>query len=180
VEKLTDLELFVLALVADGNGTPYDLYTKAGVSIGSSIPVFSRLEKRGLLKGTPGARRSRRFAITKTGIRELRTGWTMLRSDKPTDPDAILRQVYLAWAVGAKSDFSNAVQAGISALKHSAELRLADAAHLEPHVDSPAAVSFRWMKDRLEAARLQAQSTALEDLAKAVKLKKRRPRDSTT
>ena len=41
----TSLELFVLAMVRRGLATPYELKTKAGLSLGSTVPVLARLEE---------------------------------------------------------------------------------------------------------------------------------------
>ena len=41
----TSLELFVLAMVRQGLATPYELKTKAGLSLGSTVPALARLEK---------------------------------------------------------------------------------------------------------------------------------------
>ncbi len=48
----TSLELFVLAMVRQGLATPYDLKTKAGLSLGSTVPALARLEKDSLVEAS--------------------------------------------------------------------------------------------------------------------------------
>jgi DNA-binding PadR family transcriptional regulator len=45
----TSLELFVLAMLQQGLATPYELKTKAGLSLGSTVPALARLEKDALV-----------------------------------------------------------------------------------------------------------------------------------
>jgi DNA-binding PadR family transcriptional regulator len=52
-----DLDLFVLALIASGVVTPYELKTAAGLSPGATIPALARLLKAGfVLQDKPGPR----------------------------------------------------------------------------------------------------------------------------
>lgn len=72
----TSLELFVLAMVRQGLATPYELKTKADLSLRSTVPVLARLEKDTLVKASEkGARRSRKFSITAKGTKALTQGW---------------------------------------------------------------------------------------------------------
>jgi hypothetical protein len=48
--RRTDLDLFVLALVADGISTPYELQKAAGLSQGATIPTLRRLLKEGFVE----------------------------------------------------------------------------------------------------------------------------------
>ena len=98
-----NLELFVLALVQGGHSTPYELKTKAGLSLGSTVPVLARLEKDVLVKASePGLRRSRKYSITAKGTKVLTQGWTEQLATHPNDIDSILRIAYLAWLNGDK------------------------------------------------------------------------------
>jgi DNA-binding PadR family transcriptional regulator len=82
----TSLELFVLAMVRQDLATPYELKTKAGLSLGSTVPVLARLQQDGLVKASEeGARRSRKFSITAKGNKVLEQGWAeQLKSTTPT------------------------------------------------------------------------------------------------
>src|ERR1051326_3610450 len=98
--ETTNLELFVLAMVQLGLETPYDLKAKAGLSLGSTIPLLARLTETGLLKASdPDRRNSRKYSVTREGASALRHGWkAMLTGD--TDTDSALRIAYLAWHNG--------------------------------------------------------------------------------
>ena len=45
----SNLEIFLLALVQADVRTPYDMMSKAGVSLGSSLPALNRLVAAGLV-----------------------------------------------------------------------------------------------------------------------------------
>jgi DNA-binding PadR family transcriptional regulator len=97
----SSLELFVLAMVQQGLATPYELKTKAGLSLGSTVPVLARLEKDTLVKASEeGARRSRKFSITAKGAKALTHGWVEQLATEHTDLDSILRIACLAWLHG--------------------------------------------------------------------------------
>ena len=94
----SNLELFVLAMIQQGLETPYDFRMKAGLSLGSTVPVLSRLEADGLIKGSePGLRRSRKYSISGKGVKALTAEWVNHLRDRPTDIDSALRIAYLAW-----------------------------------------------------------------------------------
>jgi hypothetical protein len=77
------------------------LKTKAGLSLGSTVPVLARLEKDALVKASEeGARRSRRFSITAKGTKALAQGWPEQLATEHTDLDSILRVACLAWLHG--------------------------------------------------------------------------------
>lgn len=84
-----------------GLATPYELKTKAGLSLGSTVPALSRLEESGLVKASEeGARRSHRFSITEKGAKALAQGWEEHLIEDHTDLDSILRVSYLACHYG--------------------------------------------------------------------------------
>jgi DNA-binding PadR family transcriptional regulator len=166
----TDLDLFVLALVQRGCVTPYDLKARAGISVGSSAPVLERLEKSGLIRGSvPGIRDRRQFSITKSGKNTLESGWQSLIETRPTDPDAILRITYLAWALGRQSLASDFTEASAVTLRNAAAIRNAEANQLSESVKDLGGEAFRWLKATFEGARLEAQSKALRELSGQIK-----------
>ena len=66
------LDLFLLALIAEGADTPYRWQRQASVSTGASLPSVRRLLARGLVReAVPGPRGSRRFSLTRAGRAEL-------------------------------------------------------------------------------------------------------------
>jgi DNA-binding PadR family transcriptional regulator len=101
----TDLDLFVLALIAEGISTPYDLQKKAGLSQGATVPTLRRLLQESLVEqGKPGVRGRVVHRITKEGRKILKTGWKELLDAGPSgDLDADLRVALLSlWAGGER------------------------------------------------------------------------------
>lgn len=101
--RRTDLDLFVLALIASGVSTPYELQKAAGISQGASIPALQRLlEARLVRQGKPGARRRAEYKVTVVGRKFLKTGWLPLVEAGPSgDIDSDLRVALLAlWGGG--------------------------------------------------------------------------------
>lgn len=171
----SDLDLFIIALVQRGGTTPYELKTRAGISIGSSAPVLERLADAGLLKKSdPGLRDRVQFSITKAGERKLESGWQSLLATRPTDPDSILRITYLAWAIGRQDVTTSFIETAADTLSNAAATRRAEANQLQAANDSVGPEAFRWLKTRFEAARLEAQSKELKELGQQIKKRKRK------
>ncbi len=170
----SDIDLFVLALVQRELATPYDFKARAGLSVGSSAPVLARLEKAGFIKCTgTGARKSRRFSITKAGEKALETNWQVLLDTRLTDFDAILRITYLAWALGRRDALAKFVEKASSSLKDVALTRRAEANQLEGALGNKVSgEAFRWLRTLCEAARLDAQAEALKQAAEQITSKK--------
>ncbi len=170
----TDLDLFILALVQRGCATPYELKAKAGISIGSSAPVLERLAKDGLLKKSkPGVRDRIQFSITDSGQKALQSRWQALLATRPTDPDAILRITYLAWALGRQDAMARFVVAATDTLRNAAAIRRAEASQLQG-ASGIGAEAFRWLKTRFEAARLEAHCKELKELGEQIKKQKKK------
>jgi DNA-binding PadR family transcriptional regulator len=169
----TDLDMFILALVQRGCGTPYELKAKAGISIGSSAPVLERLTKGGFLKkSAPGVRGKAHFAIATKGKKTLDSGWKALLGSRYTDADAILRITYLAWALGEQYAMTEFVDSAARTLGNAAAIRRAEADQLQGVFSAVGAEAFRWLKTRFEAARLEAQSLELKELGKQIRKQK--------
>ena len=171
----TDLDLFILALVQHGCGTPYELKVKAGISIGSSAPVLERLAGAGLLKkSAAGVRGKAQFGISPKGEKTLDKGWQALLVSRPIDPDAILRITYLAWALGEQDVMTAFVDSAASTLRNAAAVRRAEAGQLQGAFSGVGPEAFRWLKTRFEAARLEAQSDELKELGKQIRKHKKK------
>ena len=101
--RRTDLDLFVLALIADGVATPYELQKSAGLSQGATIPALQRLLEAGLIEqAMPGTRRRTEHRVTRNGRKFLKDGSRALIDDGPSgDLDADLRVALLALRAGA-------------------------------------------------------------------------------
>jgi DNA-binding PadR family transcriptional regulator len=166
----SDLDLFLLALVQSGLATPYDLKAKAGLSVGSTAPVLKRLENGGLIYGAKrGKRNSRRFEITKSGQKKLKSDWQALLEGQPTDFDTILRIIYIAWLLGRRDVVVKVIDKSASTLKNIAATRTAEANQLRPVLGlGVTGETFRWLRTFTSAARLKAEGDALLQVSKAI------------
>jgi len=100
--RRSDLDLFVLALVADGVSTPYRMQVDAGLSPGATIPALRRLKRQRLVKPTSVGPRGRiEYLSTATAAPTLHKSWTPLLEAGPTgDLEADLRIAILALREG--------------------------------------------------------------------------------
>src|SRR6478609_3420031 len=95
---LSNLEYFILTLLQTGISTPYDLMSKAGISLGSSIPVLRRLLKRKLvIRSEHGTRGARRFIVLHSGRTILKEELAAQLKAHPTDLESMLRLACVAW-----------------------------------------------------------------------------------
>jgi hypothetical protein len=98
------LDLFLLALIADGLDTPYRWQRQAAVSTGASLPSVRRLAALGLVQeAEPGPRSSRRFSLTRAGRRELGNFTQYLQAalgNPNLDAESMLRLVSIAYVQG--------------------------------------------------------------------------------
>jgi DNA-binding PadR family transcriptional regulator len=163
----TSLELFILAMVQQGLATPYELKTKAGLSLGSTVPALSRLEKSGLVKASEeGARRSRKFTITAKGAKTLAQCWEGQLAEDHTDLDSILRVAFLAWHHGDAKTCQEFLKRSADGLRgwagslHAESERLASKIGTEPDGNS-----FVWMSKHCVGARALSDAAALAELS---------------
>ncbi len=163
----TSLELFVLAMVRHGLETPYDLKTKAGLSLGSTVPALARLEKDGLVKASEkGARGSRKFSVTARGAKVLAQEWPGQLTSDQTDLDSILRVAYLAWQHGNAKACQEFLKRSAAGLRGWAGSLRAESERLFGKVESvPDGNTFMWMSKHCEAARAEADAAALTELS---------------
>jgi DNA-binding PadR family transcriptional regulator len=177
----TSLELFVLALVQGGHSTPYELKTRAGLSLGSTVPVLARLETDGLVKASePGLRRSRKYSITAKGAKVLAHGWPEQLATRSNDVDSILRIAYLAWLKGDKTACAKFLERSAENLRGWAGSLSAEADRLSASIgENPDGDAYMWLRTYCEAARAETDAAALVDLSdritKKVETKRRTP-----
>lgn len=165
----TNLELLVLAMVQLGLETPYDLKAKAGLSLGSTIPLLARLTKAGLLKASdPDRRNSRKYSVTREGASALRHGWKPMLKPGAMDADSILRIAYLAWQGGARAEGVKFLRDAAGDLDGLVGTRKAEAVRLRAALSQPVPgpESYRWFRMEIESDRLAAEATGLRRLAK--------------
>jgi DNA-binding PadR family transcriptional regulator len=178
----TSLELFVLAMVRQGLATPYELKTKAGLSLGSTVPVLARLEKDLLVKASEkGARRSRKFSITAKGTKTLTNGWAEQLAMDHTDLDSILRIASLAWLHGDIKACQEFMKRSAKGLHDWAGSLRAEADRLAARVGkSPDGDTFVWLRTYCEAARAETDAEALVELSDRISRKVEKKRRTTT
>jgi DNA-binding PadR family transcriptional regulator len=178
----TSLELFVLAMVRQGLATPYELKTKAGLSLGSTVPVLARLEKDALVKPSEeGARRSRKFSITAKGTRALTRGWAEQLATEHTDLDSILRVACLAWLHGDSKASQEFMKRSATGLRGWAGSLRAEADRLAAKMgEKPDGDTFVWMRTRCEAARAETDAATLVELSDRITKKVEKKRRTKT
>ena len=166
----TSLELFVLAMVQQGLATPYELKTHAGLSLGSTVPVLGRLEKASLVEASEtGARRSRKFTITREGKKALAQGWKEQLTTEQTDLDSILRVAFLAWVHGDIKACQEFMERSAAGLRGWAGSLRAEADRLAAkHGESPDGDAFVWMRTHCEAARAKTGAAELVKLSEQI------------
>src|SRR5947208_1375918 len=93
--RLSTLELFLLALIADSVNSVYDLRERAGLSIGGTQPALARLVKQELVRRTKDNGRKQDYALTPLGRKKLEESWPGLLQvglgGGSTDTGSILR-----------------------------------------------------------------------------------------
>ena len=177
--ETTNLELFVLAMVQQGLETPYDLKAKAGLSLGSTIPLLARLTKAGLLKASdPDRRNSRKYFVTREGASTLRHGWKEMLKTASTDTDSALRIAYLAWHSAARDEAPIFLRKSADALAGLVGTRKSEAARLRRALSqlAPGPNGYRWFRMEIESDRLAAEASGLRRIAKRLETKKTRKR----
>jgi DNA-binding PadR family transcriptional regulator len=160
------LELLLLALLQDGLGTPYDLKSRADISLGSSIPALNRLEADGLIEASdPKSRRSRRFTLKTKGRTALKKDWSEHLQSPTTDVESILRIAYLACLNKSPGKAAVFLEAAADRLRGLAAMAHAEATRFDRRgakVDNDA---LRWLRARVDERRVKAEAQELSVLA---------------
>jgi DNA-binding PadR family transcriptional regulator len=165
--QASPLDLFVLALVAQGNNTVYALQEKAGISQGSAIPTLRWLEQEGLVKkAKSGSRGKQEFRVTSTGEARLRGMSEFEQYQTGLDLLAILRLIALSAKHEKLTPPDSLIGRALRDRRQS--LRRITRAHLSRTNWHDTAQSYRSMKQVADRARLAAEITALEHIAKAL------------
>lgn len=160
------LDLYILSLLDRGLQSPYDLHSKGGLSLGSTLPALRRLEEAGLVrKKAPGSSSKRPrhwFLLSAAGRKIARGGWIhLLKAQPPSDFDAVLRLVDIAQHWKAKStDIAVFLEAAASSRRRPARSRAAATGRSLDHMTTRGA----W-----DVARLEAEVRFLAGLAKSLR-----------
>jgi DNA-binding MarR family transcriptional regulator len=185
LQGLSPLQVQLLVFVKLGLATPYDLITQAGLSVGLTSPALKRLEESGLLKSTPGSRRSMRYAVTKKGEEQLKvaleTGGSLSSLiERSGTFDSASRAAILAWATYGREEASRCVERAKEELQFQSQQKQAEADQLRNSIlrikEAPAylfeddsesrkgvllATAYRWLKAQSDASLLKMQGQAV-------------------
>jgi DNA-binding PadR family transcriptional regulator len=166
----SNLELLLLSLVRDGLGTPYELKARADISLGSAIPALARLESDGLVKASAKeARGSRRFTLTAKGSRVLGIEWQLQLQSGTTDVDSILRITYLSWMNGSASKAAIFLVKSADRIHELATMASSEATLFGSSAEAVDNDALRWLRARVAARRLEAESRELLALARRLR-----------
>jgi DNA-binding PadR family transcriptional regulator len=164
------LELLLLTLIRDGIETPYELKTRADISLGSAVPALARLESDGLLKtSAPESRRSRRFEITAKGHRVLKQDWAEHLRSATTDVESVLRIAYLCWLNGRAPDAATFLDRAADRVAGMATMAVAESTRFGRRSGEVNSDAMRWLRARVQARRIRAEAEALRNLAAELK-----------
>jgi hypothetical protein len=161
------LELLLLSLMQDGMGTPYELKTRAHISLGSSIPALTRLEADGLIQASdPQPRRSRRFTLKTKGRIALKKGWSRHLKSSTTDVESILRITYLACLNKSSGKAAAFLESAAVRLRGLATMAQAEVSRFGRQGKGADNETLRWLRARLEVRRIEAEADEMILLAK--------------
>lgn len=163
----SSLDLFLLQLISSGIDTPYLFRERGQLSIGATLPALQRMEGNGLVaRKQKEGRNKQRYSITAKGKRHLAKHLPPLLADfvkqPPTELESLLRAVALGCEqVKAKAVIAMLVGAAKERRKRRASVQEVSSVDLKSVEDS-----YRYFLNRIASARLDAEASALDDLAK--------------
>ncbi len=188
--SLLPSEIVLLFLVKVGIGTPYMMFSLAGVPIGASSPALKRLEERlGLLSSEEGSRSSRLYSLTTRGEE-------LLNAALRAGPDvyakkhigsrylSLHRAIFFAWITGKRDEAFAAIDSAEKEIKLMAEQAELDAQRFRnimrdfdwmsttpKNTSAPEylAAVFRMIQAVADGSEFTGQVTALPVLRKLVK-----------
>ena len=164
---LSLLELHLLSMLDRGAETPYD-FLQAGVSLGSSIPAFRRMEDAGWVRAKRsaeiGKRQRHSFTLLAKGRKlVVRAGIGLLKQPAPSDFDAILRVLDIAHGANAESTDL------VVFLNSEVRDRLATAKQLTSQkADHANGLHFKTNRTQWNAVRLRSEAKFLANIAKSL------------
>jgi DNA-binding MarR family transcriptional regulator len=188
LKGLSPLQIQLLIFVKLGLGTPYDLITQAGLSVGLTSPALKRLEEFNLVESTPGSRKSNRYAITKKGEQQLKeaievAGPLSFLVERFGTFDSASRAAVLAWATYGRKEAAECVEFARGELNFQSQQKQSEAEQLRAAVlrlkEAPAdlfeddsesrrgilmATAYRWLKAHADANLLKMQSEAVTSI----------------
>ena len=163
----TCLDLFLLQLISTGIDTPYLFRERAHLSIGATLPALQRMEGNGLVaREKKEGRNKQRYSITAKGKRHLATQLPPLLADFVKQPPTELESLLRAVALGCEQVKAEAVIAMLVGAAKERRDRRASVQEVSSVDLKRVEDSYRYFLNRIASARLDAQASALDDLAK--------------
>ena len=165
--RLSDVQFLILALVQNGLCTAYDLKAKAGISVGTSIPVLAHLQNAQLVRQTAtDQRNTRRYLITPAGAETLKAAWRTCPKLRPAHIDSIIRVAYLTWILGNDREAASFLRRAAMILRARATTLQAQASELFHGIRQELyGNGYRWLRTCCDAARMEASAEALTQMA---------------
>ncbi|MEO6119319.1 MAG: PadR family transcriptional regulator [Terriglobales bacterium] len=164
MDSPSSLELFLLAAIADGCATAYNLHREAGLSVGSTLPALQRMVKGGWLTvETTGGRGRMQHKLTATGRKQLgswRQSVDEALESPASDIDARLRLIALVWHQGDKRRLKKLLSAFPS--QPSDDSTAADSADTLPGF-------YRSLLRAQATERLRANARLIREISKGIK-----------
>jgi DNA-binding PadR family transcriptional regulator len=158
------LDVFVCSMIDRGINTAYALRRDGGLSLGSTIPVLSRLETAGYIQKDivrSGKRLRHTYRLSAAGRKVARSGWkSLLKETNNGDLDHLLRVADLANHYGVPTEEIREF------LDCAADRKAANAALVVKQRDETAnRFSYLGSKHAFEVDRLVAESNFLRSCA---------------
>lgn len=165
---LTNLDLFLLALLDSGINTVYQLLAKANISPGASNPSLKRLESRSLvIRGASTGSRSRQeFRLTAAGRKQLKSGLRAALAKAETDPPADLESVARLVALAVANRWRSSAATILRAAMKERAVRI-EHSRLIPYPEQPALLAtYHSVLAQCTSASLDAEFNALAQIAR--------------
>jgi DNA-binding PadR family transcriptional regulator len=159
----SSLELFLLALIDSGLSTPYEFHSRAGISVGASLPALKKLlQQRLVSRGKAGDRRRMQYSLTAGGRAALNKSELRPKEDVEEDIASSLRVAILSDYLGSRAQAMKTLDKTRGLLSASTRLRV------PPDLNSPAA-AYRWMLSICDRHRRKAEIAALTEILQTMK-----------
>lgn len=183
--ELTLPDVFLLSFVDSGLNSPYDLISKAGISVGLTSPSLKRLEQAGLLKKRSGPRNRIDYSLTERGKEEFQAALQLGRNNywrlgASPSFDSLSRAVFLLWVHFGKADADKCIEFGVAELQNEARMKKHEADRISRSIMEPylfadlgkigdyRAALYWYLKNISDAALFDAQAEMLKGMRQFV------------